>query len=224
MGERKPSIRKKWRAAVSLLLALLLVLPAGVVKGETLIQGERMEVSFDIFKQNKEDFVESSTSDHRPTCWPYWRGNDIEIDGLTPNLNWASPALDETFKDAISKMLYFDICNCWCCPGHNPHAFCLSEESDPGKIAMVPEGVAFYGKPYCFLIQFDGEPIEHPGSIHAQDIYLAKKISNSLFINRLIRNYTELRLKQGIRLTIRECLSKISKTIGETMSIFKSSN
>ena len=175
MGERKPSVRKKWRVAASLLLALLLVLPAGVVKGETLIQDERMEVSFDVLKQNKEDFVKSSTSDDRPTCWPYWRGNDIEINGLTPNLNWASPALDETFKNAISKMLYFDICNCWCCPDHNPHAYCLSGESDPGKVATVPEGVAFYGKPYCFLIQFNGEPREHPGFVHVQDIYLAKK-------------------------------------------------
>ena len=86
MGERKPSIRKKWRVATSLLLALLLVLPVGVVKGETLNEDERLAVCFD-FENETGGFVKSSTSDDQPVCWPFMRGDDLEVKGLTPAPN-----------------------------------------------------------------------------------------------------------------------------------------
>ena len=178
MGERKPSIRKKWRAAVSLLLAILLVLPVGVVKGETLNQDDRMAVCFDALKEEEIGYVKSSTSNERPRCWPYMRGDDIEINGRTPVVEEGEQTsfenkLADAFRDAISKAVYFDHNHCSDGRNHGRALWSLADES--GEYATLPQGKAFYGKPYSIIVVFQGERVEHPGIAGEVRNYLAKR-------------------------------------------------
>ena len=170
MGERKPSIRKKWRVATSLLLALLLVLPVGVVKGETLNEDERLAVCFD-FENETGGFVKSSTSDDQPVCWPFMRGEDLEVKGLTPAPNAKQYT---AFNNVLSQVMYFDKHDCNAGSNHIPTVYKLSiNGQDEGH--LPPEGVSFYGKPYTVVIYFVDQPKAYSHGQYGLRNYLAKK-------------------------------------------------
>ena len=170
MGERKPSIRKKWRVATSLLLALLLVLPVGVVKGETLNEDERLAVCFD-FENETGGFVKSSTSDDQPLCWPFMRGEDLEVKGLTPARNAKQYT---AFNNVLSQVMYFDKHDCNAGSNHIPTVYkLLINGQDEGH--LPPEGVSFYGKPYTVVIYFVDQPKAYSHGQYGLRNYLAKK-------------------------------------------------